>query len=48
VYLPAILTLGRCPVVPFVVNAILFVSTDKVLHVFEIENGRRWPTCLSW
>jgi putative membrane protein len=41
VFLPAILTLGLLfLVVPFVVNAILLWITDKVLHVFEIENGK--------
>ncbi len=41
VFVPAILTLGLLfLVVPLVVNAILLWVTDKVLHVFEIQNTR--------
>ena len=41
VFIPAILTFGLLFfVVPLVVNAILLWITDKVLHVFEIQNQR--------
>src|SRR5216110_2342208 len=40
-FLPAILTLGLLfLVLPFIVNAILLWITDKVLHAFEIADGR--------
>jgi uncharacterized membrane protein YvlD (DUF360 family) len=40
-FLPAILTLGLLfLVLPLIVNVILLWITDKVLHVFEIENAK--------
>ena len=40
-FLPAILTLGLLfLVMPLIVNAILLWLTDKVLHVFEIEDAK--------
>jgi uncharacterized membrane protein YvlD (DUF360 family) len=40
-FLPAILTLGLMfLVMPLIVNTILLWLTDKVLHVFEIEDAK--------
>ena len=40
-FLPAILTLGLLfLVMPLIVNVILLWLTDKVLHVFEIEDAK--------
>jgi uncharacterized membrane protein YvlD (DUF360 family) len=40
-FLPAILTLGLLfLIMPLIVNAILLWLTDKVLHVFEIEDAK--------
>ena len=40
-FIPAVLTFGLLFfVVPLIVNAILLWLTDKVLHVFEIQNAR--------
>jgi putative membrane protein len=40
-FLPAILTLGLLfLVLPLIVNVILLWVTDKLLHVFEIENAK--------
>jgi uncharacterized membrane protein YvlD (DUF360 family) len=40
-FLPAVLTLGLLfLVMPLIVNTILLWLTDKVLHVFEIEDAR--------
>lgn len=47
-FLPAILTLGLLfLVMPLIVNTILLWLTDKVLHVFEIEDAKAlWLTSL--
>jgi uncharacterized membrane protein YvlD (DUF360 family) len=40
-FLPAILTFGLLfLVLPLIVNAILLWLTDKVLHVFELEDAK--------
>ncbi len=40
-FLPAILTLGLLfLVMPLIINVVLLWVTDKVLHVFEIENAK--------
>jgi uncharacterized membrane protein YvlD (DUF360 family) len=40
-FLPAILTFGLLfLVVPLIINVVLLWVTDKLLHVFEIENAK--------
>jgi uncharacterized membrane protein YvlD (DUF360 family) len=40
-FLPALLTLGLLfLLVPLIINVVLLWVTDKLLHVFEIENAK--------